>query len=176
MIDLEAIAERDRLWPGSSDSADCSGSTSAEADRHALLEYITDLEAIAEETMMDLHAIKDIVREKMRPDPPSEPRVPRAEQLARANKKWRATHGRRRLSTAQWRMLGELSEPNKNPENEWSFPHKRIRTGHRLVELGLAKEHELNTHRCVFSITDAGRKRLAKRGSTDGKVETRETP
>ncbi len=158
MIDLDAIAERDRAGDV----------IAAGADRRALLEYITELEQIAEETLSDLAAIKDIVREI--------PRQARAERVAQASKKWRAANGQRNLTAPQWRMLEELSEPNKNTDNEWSFPHKALRTGGRLVALGLAKEHEGNVHRCVFSITAAGRARLAKRKELHDKLVQREAP
>lgn len=163
MIDLEAIAERDRAWPGSSANADCSESTSAEADRHALLEHIVELESITEEIQRDLRAVKALVRARTTFDPgPDPPPIARAEYK---NRWGRANH----LSAAQWRMLEELSERNKNPENEWRFGRKALATGARLVKLGLAKEHdfgpELIQCACFFSITEAGRARLAKRRS-----------
>ncbi len=162
MIDLDAIAARDHAWNGESQTA-----TSPEADRRALLEHITELETITEQILQDFRAVKALVQARTTFDPgPDPPLIARNEY----QNQWSKDN---RIRPAQWRMLEELSEPNKNPENEWSFPHKALRTGRRLVELGLAKEHDYNTHRCVFSITDAGRTRLALRKNPHGKVDQR---
>lgn len=151
MIDLEAITERDHDWSGEAAPLDC-----PEADRRALLEYIRELEQIAEETLSDLLAIKQLV---------SVPGVTSA--VTKKPRRARKVGGKKRkdLSPPQWRMLEELSETNDNPENEWRFPVSRLMTGRRLVEFKLAKEHDfsLGNRYCFFSITVAGQERLEQR-------------
>jgi len=161
-IDLEAIIERDRHWLGEP-TTDC-----PEADRRALLEHVTELEAITEEIMADLRAIKALV--------PAHKVLTLPESMSRRAEYKNNWARKNRLSAPQWRMLEELSESNKNPENEWSFPHKNLRTGQKLRRMGLAKEHDHNAHRCCFSITAAGRERIAQRKNPDGKIASHEDP
>lgn len=154
-IDIEAIRARDRSYDGT-------GVDSPEADRRALLVLFDELDDIATETQLDFRFIKDLVREKLANVP-----VPRARDT-------RVGRIRGDISAAQWRMLLELVEPNGNPENEWRFPRSKLASGGRLEGLGLAKEHYRDAFCCVFSITDAGRARLAHHRSQPQK--THETP
>ncbi|HMG13248.1 MAG TPA: hypothetical protein VK571_08740 [Gemmatimonadaceae bacterium] len=68
-----------------------------------------------------------------------------------------------KLTAAQWRILGELAEPNSNADNCWFFPQKNLRTLRSLESLGLAKAGEWNVHMYGFSITEYGRDRLRER-------------
>lgn len=65
------------------------------------------------------------------------------------------------LTPAQWRVLGELSEPNSNTDGEWYFPRKNLRTLQALRVLGLARYVDGTFDRSGYAITQKGRELLA---------------
>jgi hypothetical protein len=64
-----------------------------------------------------------------------------------------------RLSDAQWRLLCELEEPNQNPDREWYFPEKNLRTLQKLQALGYARHVDSDQRRHGYAITPEGRAR-----------------
>jgi hypothetical protein len=62
-----------------------------------------------------------------------------------------------RVSLAQWVVLSELAEPNK--DNEWSVPNRWLRSLRILSGLGLASEVDAGSRgfRPVWRITEAGK-------------------
>lgn len=61
-----------------------------------------------------------------------------------------------RLTPHELRVLIELNEPNKNPDNWWHVPVRWVRACEALVEVELAKSHAEREGERVFSITRAG--------------------
>jgi hypothetical protein len=72
-----------------------------------------------------------------------------------------------RPSAAQERILRELAEPNKNPENEWRCPLKWNRSLYVLRELGMA---ECIQNPDVWKITERGRAFLKEKGDEAEKL------
>lgn len=65
-----------------------------------------------------------------------------------------------KLTSAQWRLLAELSEPNRNPGGDWYFPQKNLRTLVCLARLGLARATDSDFNRYGYQITAAGKAAL----------------
>lgn len=71
-----------------------------------------------------------------------------------------------KLTPAQWRLLGELTKPNRNTDNTWYFPAGKEITLQILARHSLAVCTEPMFHQRVgYRITNLGRKTYRKRGS-----------
>jgi hypothetical protein len=70
-----------------------------------------------------------------------------------------------KLTLPQWCMLVELSEPNKNDDNEWRITGRGpLASARSLVKLGLAKSAIVYSGPGeIFALTEAGKLR-AKAG------------